>query len=77
MVTKVSRNKRNKVPLGVCKRFMGVSVLQTFVVVLKLVSRLELFGVCIQSDVFNAKPKVLFDVSCYDLDCIGIHSRNP
>ena len=53
---------------------MGSPVLQTYVVVLELVSRLELFGVRIQSDIFNTKIHVLFDVSDYDLNCIGVHS---
>ena len=52
---------------------MGSPVLQTFVVVLELVSRLELLSVRIQSNVFDTKPTMLFDVSCDNLDCVGVH----
>lgn len=52
---------------------MGSPVLQTFVVVVELVSRLELLSVRIQSNVFDTKPVALFDVSDDNLDCVRVH----
>ena len=68
MVIKVSRNKRNKVPLGVLRMFIGVSVLCESSIFVGVVEVLDSFGDCF------VLLGCLDNVSTVSLELFGCHS---